>query len=269
MAQQTIVTLYRSLAEAESARRQLETIGIPSTDIALREGRPSAATSEAGGVQAEHGWSFMDWLFGAEAPESDIERYRTHFEQEGGTALSIRADERDHDRIAAVLKGTDLVGIEGAEEVDDDALGAGIVAPSEAGAASSGEETVLPTAREELAVGKRQVADTQDYRIRRYVAERPAEASVTLHDERVIIERRAPSEAAPGAEPFEESELQVTEKREEPVVGKRVVAGEEVVVRKEGQDRVERVRDKVRESRVEVDRAAAGNKPGGGDTDAT
>jgi hypothetical protein len=36
-------------------------------------------------------------------------------------------------------------------------------------------------------------------------------------------------------------------------------------VRKEAQDRVEKVRDTVRESRVEVDRAAAGNKPGGGD----
>lgn len=269
MAQQTIVALYRSLAEAENARRQLETIGIPSTDIALREGRPRAATSEAGGVQAGQGWSFMDWLFGAEAPESDIERYRTHFEQEGGTALSIRADEPDHDRIAAVLEGTDLVGVEGAEEEGEDALGAATVAPSEAGAVSVSEETVVPTAREELAVGKRQVTDTRNYRIRRYVAERPAEASVTLHDERVIIERRAPAEAGPGTEPFEESELEVKAKREEPVVSKRVVAGEEVVVRKEAQDRVESVRDKVRESRVEVDRAAAGNKPGGGDADAT
>ena len=267
MAQHTIVALYRSRAEAENASRQLEAIGIPAGDIALRSQHSASAVSTAGDTEPGHGGGFLDWLFGAEPPERDIERYRTHLEQEGGTALSIRADERDHDRIADVLEGTDLVGIEGSEEA-----GEAVVTPQAApieprGAAS--EERVLPTAREELAVGKRQVADTRNYRIRRYVVERPAEASVALHDERVVVERRTPSGATAGGEPFEESEVEVTETREEPVVGKRVVAGEEVVVRKESQDREQTVRDKVRESRVEVDRAAAGNKPslGGGGPD--
>lgn len=284
MAQHTIVALYRSLAEAENASRQLEAIGIPASDIALRSHQPTSSVSGSGGAEPRRSRGFLDWLFGAEPPESDIERYRSHIEQEGGTALSIRADERDHDRIADVLDGTDLVGIEGSEEVGEavvgpattlteprSAAGEAVVGTAAAPAGprgAPGEETVLPTAREELAVGKRRVADTRNYRIRRYVVERPAEASVTLHDERVIVERRAPSGTTESGEPFEESEVEVTETREEPVVGKRVVAGEEVVVRKEAQDRTETVRDKVRESRVEVDRAAAGNKPSaGGDPD--
>jgi len=267
MAQHTIVALYRSLAEAENARRQLEAIGIPASDIALRSHQSTSAVSDPGGAEPERGHSFLDWLFGAEPPESDVERYRTHLEQPGGAALSIRADERDHERIAGVLEGTDLVGIEGSEEVGETVVSPEAT-PSERGG-TAGKETVLPTAREELAVGKRQVADTRNYRIRRYVVEQPAEASVALHDERVVVERRAPAGAAAGGEPFEESEVEVTETHEEPVVGKRVVAGEEVVVRKESQDRRETVRDKVRESRVEVDRAAAGNKPSGsGDPDA-
>lgn len=266
MAQHTIVALYRSRAEAENAGRQLEAIGIPASDIALRSHQPTATISTAEGAEPERGRSFLDWLFGAEPPESDIERYRTHLERDDSAALSIRADERDHDRIADVLEGTDLVGIEGTGEAAEPVV-APEAAPSEPRGAA-GEERVLPTAREELAVGKRQVADTRNYRIRRYVVERPAEASVALHDERVVVERRAPSGATADGEPFEESEVEVTESREEPVVGKRVVAGEEVVVRKDAEDRVETVRDKVRESRVEVDRAAAGNKPSGaGDPD--
>src|SRR5690242_298153 len=261
MAQHTIVALYRSRAEAENASRQLEAIGIPASDIALRSHEPTSTVSGSGASEREHGRSFLDWLFGAEPPESDVERYRTHLEQPGGAALSIRADERDHDRIADVLEGTDLVGIEGSEEAGEAVVTQ--AAPSEQ-RGTAGEERVLPTAREELAVGKRQVADTRNYRIRRYVVERPAEANVALHDERVVVERRAPSGATAGGEPFEESEVEVTETREEPVVGKRVVPGEDVVVSKESQDRVETVRDKVRESRVEVDRAAAGNKPSGG-----
>ena len=270
MAQHTIVALYHSLTAAESARRQLEEIGIPAADIALREGRPAGITAEPDTGQAEHGWSFMDWLFGAEAPQSDIDRYRTHLAQEGGAALSIRADEHDHDRIAALLEATDLVGIEGTEESGDAlATDAAAARPAPGAAPQASGETVVPTAREELTVGKRQATDTRNYRIRRYVVEQPAEASVALHDERVVVERRAAGNAGPGSEPFEESEVEVTETREEPVVGKRVVAGEEVVVRKEGQERVEKVRDIVRESRVEVDRAAAGNKPGGGDPKAS
>jgi uncharacterized protein (TIGR02271 family) len=263
MAQHTIVALYRSLTAAESARRQLEEIGIPAADIALREGRPAGMAAEPDTGQAEHGWSLMDWLFGAEPPQSDVDRYRAHLTQEGGAALSIRADERDHDRIAGLLETTDLVGIEGTEESGDALDTDAAAAPAAAREAS--DETVLPTAREELAIGKRHATDTRSYRVRRYVVEQPAEASVALHDERVVVERRAAGSAAPGAEPFEESEVELTETREEPVVGKRIVAGEEVVVRKEAQDRVEKVRDTVRESRVEVDRAAAGDKPGGGD----
>ena len=268
MAQHTIVALYRSLAEAENAARQLEAIGIPAGDIALLPEQSTSTVSASGATEPERGRSFLDWLFGAEPPERDVDRYRAHLEQDGGAALSIRADERDHERIADVLDGTDLVAIEGSDEA-----GETVVAPhatSSAPRGTAGEERVLPTAREELAVGKRQAAETRNYRIRRYVVEQPAEANVALHDERVVVERRAPSGAAAGGEPFEESEVEVTETREEPVVGKRVVPGEEVVVSKESQDRVERVRDKVRESRVEVDRAAAGNKPsGGGNPDQT
>ena len=252
MAVQTIVALFPSRTEADDARQQLIAIGIPAADIAVRVGPADAkATTDTrpGDAAPPREWSFLDWLFGAEAPESDIARYRTHVEHHGGAALSVRAGDRDHDRVVGVLERNNLIGIEGMTD-----------AMPRADAPATGE-AVLPTASEELEVGKRQVSDTRNYRIRRYVVERPAEAQVTLHDERVVVERRVPTSAAPGGEPFEEREVEVTETHEEPVVRKRVVAGEEVVVRKESQDRIETVRDKLRESRVEVDRAAAADKP--------
>ena len=83
---------------------------------------------------------------------------------------------------------------------------------------------------------------------------------MTLHDETIAIDHRAAT-GTPDPRAFEEEVVEVAEVHEEPVVRKVVRPGEEVVVRKEGHDRMETVRDTVRESRVEVDRAAAGDKP--------
>lgn len=255
MTQQTIVALFRTREQAETAQHQLEAAGIPATDIMLRDGPvETAAATRSDGAERHSG--FWEWLFGAHPSAADVERYRSHAAQ-GGAALSVRAEGRDTDRIAELLEQHDLVAIEGATEYEGASERTG-TAPQAAGVA---EESTLPTAHEELEIGKRQVSSAKTYRIRRYVVERPAEEQVALHDERVEIERRAAPGAERGAAPFEERTIEVTETHEEPVVSKRVVPGEEVVVRKYGEDRVETVRGTVRESRVEVDRAAAGDKP--------
>jgi stress response protein YsnF len=140
--------------------------------------------------------------------------------------------------------------------------------------AGSENEQVIPVANEELEVGKRETE--RRYCIRTYVVERPVEEQVHLRDERVVVERRPIlGERATGGEEFGEREFEVTERHEEPVVAKKARAVEEVVVHKEAKDRVETVRDRVRETKVDVDngtgrtgqrnadvdRAAAGNKP--------
>jgi stress response protein YsnF len=127
--------------------------------------------------------------------------------------------------------------------------------------APAGEgEQVIPVVKEELAVGKRPVE--RRHRIRTYVVERPIEEPVNLRDERVVVERRPVSgehAVDPGA--LQEREVEVVERHEEPVVAKTARATEEVVVRKDTQERTERVRDTVRETKVEVDKQAAGGKP--------
>jgi hypothetical protein len=75
---------------------------------------------------------------------------------------------------------------------DPPAGAAGHSMPASASAASASEE-VIPIAEENIEVGKRTV-DRGTARVRRYVVETPIEREVTLHGERVTVERRRPVE---------------------------------------------------------------------------
>jgi stress response protein YsnF len=152
---------------------------------------------------------------------------------------SVQTWEHERDmaaRDAAIRAGEPLGPVERREE-----LGAG--------------EQVIPVVKEDIAVGKR--VNERRYRIRTYTVETPVERDVTLRDERVVIERRPvvdQTEAARlAAETPQNREYEVIERHEEPMVEKRRDV-EEVVVHKEAEDRTERVRDTVRETRVDVEK---------------
>jgi stress response protein YsnF len=99
-----------------------------------------------------------------------------------------------------------------------------------------GQEEVIPLAEEEVEVGKRQV-DRGTTRVRRYVVETPVEREVTLHGERVKVERRSPTTVARSASgQFEECEVETHETAEVPVVQKTAQVAEEVVIRREEVD---------------------------------
>jgi uncharacterized protein (TIGR02271 family) len=119
-------------------------------------------------------------------------------------------------------------------------------------ATSATADEVIPLAEEQLEIGKRTV-DRGTTRVRRYVVEKPVEQNVTLHGERVTIERRHPVEgAAAGGGAFEERTVEVRETEEVPVVGKAARIVEEVAIRKEATERTETVKDTVRREEVEV-----------------
>jgi len=292
MQDRTLVAVYRSREEAERVRDELYALGVPEGDIRLsgddvhigqaREDSPNPLAPKR-----EEG--IFDWLFGSDVPETDRRWYGANL-SDGQTALSVRAPSAAHgERLLDTMEAHDPIDIEDDSEPaigaaqDYAVTGSGTAtaarartedetgrlldaerettareAPAEE--AIAGDE-VIPVVKEELSVGKRQ-SETR-HRIRAYVVERPVEEQVNLHDERVTIERRPVSgdrTAAPGD--ITEREFEVIERHEEPVVAKKARAVEEVVVHKDARDRTERVRDKVRETRVEIDRAAAGNKPG-------
>jgi stress response protein YsnF len=89
----------------------------------------------------------------------------------------------------------------------------------------------------------------------------------------VEVERRSVDRPATGADQalFQERTIEATESAEEAVVTKEARVVEEVVVRKEAEERVQTVRDTVRRTDVEVEdeRRAAGTTTGTTNTTGT
>ena len=118
---------------------------------------------------------------------------------------------------------------------------------------ATGSEEVIPIIEERLRVGKRETAHGR-VRIRSYVVETPVQEQVTLHEERVQVERH-PVDRPVGAadDVFRERTIEATETSEEALVSKEARVKEEVVVRKQAEERTETVRDTVRQTKVEVE----------------
>ena len=111
----------------------------------------------------------------------------------------------------------------------------------------------LQLAEESLSVGKRAVSGGTT-RIRRYVVETPVEEKVTLHTEKVTIDRRPVASGRPvGDVDFTDKTIEMTETSEDAVVSKTARVTEEVSLRKEASDRVETVKDTVRRDEVEIE----------------
>jgi uncharacterized protein (TIGR02271 family) len=120
----------------------------------------------------------------------------------------------------------------------------------------AGRDEVIPVAEEELHVGKRDVSHGR-VRIRSYVVERPVSEQVNLREEHVQVERRPVSGTTQAGtlsgDPFQERTIEVEERGEEAVVSKEARVVEEVVVRKEAEQRTETISDTVRRTEVDVE----------------
>jgi uncharacterized protein (TIGR02271 family) len=132
---------------------------------------------------------------------------------------------------------------------------------------ASGEEEVIPVVEEKLRVGKRDISHGR-VRIRSYVVETPVEEQVTLRKERVAVERRPVDRALSDADlAFQERTIEAEERAEEAVVSKEARVKEELVVRKETEQRTETVSDTVRSTEVDVEDERGNQIPGTKTTD--
>jgi uncharacterized protein (TIGR02271 family) len=130
---------------------------------------------------------------------------------------------------------------------------AGTGAAATARSAATGREEVIPVAEEQLHVGKRDVSHGR-VRIRSYVVETPVQEQVNLRQEHVSVERRAADRPVTGADNlFRERTIEAEERAEEAVVSKEARVKEELVVKKDVDQRSQTVSDKVRRTEVEVD----------------
>ena len=111
----------------------------------------------------------------------------------------------------------------------------------------------LQLAEEFLNVGKRAVRGGTT-RIRRYTVEKPVEENVSLHRERIVLDRRPVTDGRVLANAdFTDKTISMTETNEEAIVSKTARVVEEIGLHKEAGDRVETVRDTLRKDDVEVE----------------
>jgi uncharacterized protein (TIGR02271 family) len=228
-------------------------------------------------------------LVGAGVPEHDAHAYAEGVRR-GGALVTVRASESEVNRIIDILddEGTvDLderqstwqsegwkspaAGLMGSGTTGNTSMNTGMamggsstgMTGSTGMAGSTGRTTsegsqVIPVAEEELHVGKRQVSGGR-VRIHSHVVERPVTEQVTLREEHVHVERR-PVEGGmrtgavgTGGDLFKERTIEMEERSEEAMVSKEARVKEELVVKKDVEQRTETISDTVRSTKVEVE----------------
>ena len=243
----TITAFFDTLAEAERAARDLAT--------------------KVGGVRGEvYDTKRSGDLSRLSIPGEDMAAYNEGIRR-GGAILHAQVPDHRFDAAADVLEADGAVDIDEREAAwrkegwtggVSQATGgtAQFGASSSAattGTAQTGGEERIPIVEERLSIGKRETAHGR-VRIRSYVVETPVQEQVALREERVNVERRPVDRpVAAGDDAFRERTVEATESAEEAVVSKEARVKEEVVVRKQSEERTQTVSDTVRRTEVEVE----------------
>jgi uncharacterized protein (TIGR02271 family) len=260
MSYEKIVTLFDSAQHAEAAKSNLAKAGFSTDDMSIVSG---TELPKSGNALREPG--LWHRLFGGEIEQHEAEVYGKAVET-GGVVLTVRAEDAAVPRAMGILNQHNMV------DVQERALQHGLletheavaVAPAVAAAippkplmGDVSKDQVLRLAEEQLEVGKKLV-EQGTTRIRRFVTEKPVEASVTLHEEHAEVVRRAVTDPSYVQDiDWSDRTVEVIETAEQAVVSKSSHIAEEVVVGKTGSDRVETVHDTVRRQQVEVERVSS------------
>jgi uncharacterized protein (TIGR02271 family) len=281
-----IVATFDSENAADAAARDLEGAGVPAS--AIRRYRSEGAVADRSAQRTTEttsstGGGFWAWLWGEErSTETTRSAYPRDDEwydrraQAGNTVLGVMVhDDSQIHQAVTILESHHPIEMEenteegaaasssagsAADVVSSPSPVAGSAHPGSpaagtgdamAAASATAKEEVIPLGEENIEIGKRTV-DRGTTRVRRYVVETPVERDVTLHGERVTVERRRPVDPAVTGQTFEERTVEVQETEEVPVVEKTARVVEEVAIRKEETERTETVRDRVRREEVEV-----------------
>ena len=272
MTTRTLTAMFNTRAEAEKAGQMLASqLRLDGSAIRVS---PGAGVTEAGydksSPYAEKGFfgSIKDMFL----PEEDRYAYAEGMRR-GAVLLNTKVDESQIDRASDILERAGAVDLD-AQEAEwrksgwagyDAAMHGSMHSTMPAAAAQGSGDDTLKVVQERLVVGKRAVEGGR-VRVRSYVVETPVEEQVTLHQERVSVERHPVDRAATAADlaAFQERTIEATATSEEAVVSKEARVVEEIGVTKQAADRVETVRDTVRETRVEVEDGTAGTTRTGG-----
>ncbi len=283
----TLVGVFDTMKEAQQARSRLQEDGVSDASIRVESGTGASASTAPTPTAAHSGdevdrrgfWDKMfGWMSDDENDDGDRRASTRHYDEavrRGNALVMVSLDDPSHaDHIS------DLLNQCGAVDVDERVAQwrtTGYDGPANANANATATATATPTAsataagsadgnqtlqsiEEQLKVGKHTVQRGR-VRIHRTMSERPAEEQVSLHDERVHVERKPVDRAATEADlsgAFEDRDIELTETTEEAVVAKTARVVEEVQLRTEATDRIETVHGTVRKTEIDVEKVDDG-----------
>ena len=287
---ETIVAVYDTAAHAEQAVSDLLAANVPQSAISRHTAEGSyspASTSVTTRRTGETGSGFWSSLFGGSSEDHTV---YDNAVQSGANVVSVTSiPEHDYESVMAILEKHNPVDIDeraasygtvgststsgsmttGAATTSTGTMATGAMATGTTAAtgstagydtgARSGTVTTaeqggtIQLAEESLAVGKRLV-NLGGTRVRRYVVETPVEESVSLHEEKVTLERHPVTDGRPVTDAdFTDKTIELTETAEEAVVSKTARVVEEVSLGKTATDRTETVRDTIRKEEVDIE----------------
>lgn len=247
----TVTALFDSAAKAERAAHDLAT--------------------KVGGVRGTIvGAQDADTLSTLRLPQQDTAGLREHARR-GGAVFHAEVPDEKFAAVCDVLESAGAQDFETQEtqwrtegwNADHSAAGSAATGGTATAAAAMGAATRpiststeehIPVVEEQLVVGKRETEHGR-VRVRSYVVETPVQEQVTLREEHVRVERRPVDRPLGAADEgaFQERIIEATETAEEAVVDKQARVVEEVVVRKEADDRTRTISDTVRRTEVEIE----------------
>ena len=256
----TVVGLYSTVAEANKVKSALASEGYEAGHIKVIDQTGEGSTGSTGS-----GEPLMDkvknFFTGFSEHNEEHTQYTSSIEN-GGALLAVTVPDERAEATADMLFEHGATGIQGDYSRGSSAgAGAEDVAVLEGGTGYTGStgrtaatgDQVINVVQEDLVVGKREV-ERGGVRIYSHVVETPVSADVTLHDERVVVDRRAVDRAATDAD-FNTGTgvIELNAMGEEAVVGKTSRVVEEVRVGKQATERTEQITDTVRHTEVDVE----------------
>lgn len=264
MAHEKIVTMFSTLAQAEGAKRSLIKAGFVDHDIDVISGE----RLQSEGHEARHP-GFWQRLFGSTLDEEQSSVYEDAIKS-GSVVMTLRAEEDKLPRAYSIIDAHDqgeLSAGRGLTQGDEYTPPSTHTADEVTGLhknllnqpvrtslnGDESEEEVLRLAEERLDIGKRLVSEGST-RVRRYTVTDQVSANVSLHEQHAEIFRRPIDNLVSTDDvDWEEKTIEVAETHEQPVINKKAHIKEEVVVRKDQSEHVEKVTDSVRRQELDID----------------
>lgn len=267
-----ISAFFDTQAAASQAVANLVAAGIPRQQITQTGGQSTTGASAGTSGADDRGfWESLKDLF---LPDEDRYAYAEGLRR-GGYLVSVRADEANYDRVLDILDADGSVDMDEREgqwraqgwsgyqsgATDMRATGANLGASAAATApnamrgtgSTAGKDDVVQLYEESLQIGKRDVNHGR-VRLRSYVVETPVRETVSLRDEKVVVDRKPVDRPVSASDAmFQERVIEVEEHAEEAVIAKSARVTEEISLRKTADTRNQTVTDTVRKTEVEVE----------------